>query len=379
MARESSACELDVTDNEGFPSETAHSLLLRGLRAHSFPGDLLEDGASDEEDRQEQRWAEDEPTGREVPPEPRVAPRQLHELGRRGEDGGGRQDARGSDDDASSARRRSRRRGRDAAVRDGLRDVCADADARLDDGRCVRHGLRHSCRAPPSDAPSNIHGFRRSYRNRPVHHSSWHRPRGSESARSALAAALTTVEMVVATHRALVARLAPRLARARLAPATGAPSPATKEPISRVSSRREGARRAVPPAPRGPSRGPPRRAPRHPHGARALRARASHRARHPRPRGVLATPLRASADGPAAAPAHPPSAREISSSAVVCYGKPAPGVNVTHQLITFFRFTELKDPNAEVEAHHAYIAENGLEIRGRHLRQRARHQRADER
>ena len=55
------------------------------------------------------------------------------------------------------------------------------------------------------------------------------------------------------------------------------------------------------------------------------------------------------------------SAREISSSAVVCYGKPAPGVNVTHQLITFFRFTELKDPNAEVEAHHAYIAENGLE------------------
>ena len=107
MARESSACVLDVTDNEGFPSEIAHSLLLHGLRAHSFPGDLLEDGASDEEDRQEQRWAEDEPTGREVPPEPRVAPRQLHELGRRGEDGGGRQDARGSDDDASSARRRA--------------------------------------------------------------------------------------------------------------------------------------------------------------------------------------------------------------------------------------------------------------------------------
>ena len=49
----------------------------------------------------------------------------------------------------------------------------------------------------------------------------------------------------------------------------------------------------------------------------------------------------------------------------MCYGKPAPGVNVTHQLITFFRFTELKDPNAEVEAHHAYIAENGLELRGR--------------
>ena len=42
-------------------------------------------------------------------------------------------------------------------------------------------------------------------------------------------------------------------------------------------------------------------------------------------------------------------AREISSSAVVCYGKPAPGVNVTHQLITFFKFAELKDPNAEVE------------------------------
>ena len=49
----------------------------------------------------------------------------------------------------------------------------------------------------------------------------------------------------------------------------------------------------------------------------------------------------------------------------MCYGKPAPGVNVTHQLITFFRFTELKDPNAEVEAHHAYIAENKLEVRGR--------------
>ena len=172
--------------------------------------------------------------------------------------------------------------------------------------------------------------------------------------------------MVVATHRALVARLAPRLARARLAPATGARLPATREPISEgfvasrggASCRTAGAARTLAwttaPSSASSTRGPA-----------LFRARASHRARHPRPRGVLATPLRASADGPAAAPAHPPSAREISSSAVVCYGKPAPGVNVTHQLITFFRFTELKDPNAEVEAHHAYIAENKLEVRGR--------------
>ena len=89
-----------------------------------------------------------------------------------------------------------------------------------------------------------------------------------------------------------------------------------------------------------------------------LRARVSHRAH---PRAALASPLtRASAEGPAAG-----AAASISTSANVCYGKPAPGVNVTHQLITFFRFTELKDPDAEVEAHHAYVAEHNLQIRGR--------------
>ena len=37
----------------------------------------------------------------------------------------------------------------------------------------------------------------------------------------------------------------------------------------------------------------------------------------------------------------------------------------SHQLITFFRFTEVKDAMREVEEHHAYIAENDLELRGR--------------
>lgn len=37
----------------------------------------------------------------------------------------------------------------------------------------------------------------------------------------------------------------------------------------------------------------------------------------------------------------------------------------SHQLITFFRFAEVADPMGEVEVHHAYIAANGLELRGR--------------
>ena len=68
----------------GFPSEIAHFFFM-GLSSQ-LSGDLLEDGASDEEDRQEQRWAEDEPTGRAKYHLNHVAS-PAHELGRRGEDG----------------------------------------------------------------------------------------------------------------------------------------------------------------------------------------------------------------------------------------------------------------------------------------------------
>ena len=155
--------------------------------------------------------------------------------------------------------------------------------------------------------------------------------------------------MVVAMH-CVVARIAPRVARARITPSS---VPTARVPTEKgftgVGGRVAGAARALSWT-AAPHQASSRTA--------ILRARVSHRAH---PRAALASPLtRASAEGPAAG-----AAASISSSANVCYGKPAPGVNVTHQLITFFRFTELKDPDAEVEAHHAYVAEHNLQIRGR--------------
>ena len=155
--------------------------------------------------------------------------------------------------------------------------------------------------------------------------------------------------MVVAMH-CVVARIAPRLARARITPSS---VPTARVPTEKgftgVGGRVAGAARALSWT-AAPHQASSRTA--------LLRARVSHRAH---PRAALASPLtRASAEGPAAG-----AAASISTSANVCYGKPAPGVNVTHQLITFFRFTELKDPDAEVEAHHAYVAEHNLQIRGR--------------
>lgn len=58
---------------------------------------------------------------------------------------------------------------------------------------------------------------------------------------------------------------------------------------------------------------------------------------------------------PTAASSSSPSA--VASSSV--------GTGDTHQLITFFTFCDVADPHGEVEAHHAFIEANDLELRGR--------------
>ena len=73
--------------------------------------------------------------------------------------------------------------------------------------------------------------------------------------------------------------------------------------------------------------------------------------RAPRSLRLVSLRLRASSDD-GAVDAAPAAATEAK--------KPA-----THQLITFFCFTEVPDYEAEVAEHRAFVEENGLEIRGR--------------